>query len=189
MSSVISPKIALVHIPLIERKAAPVYVARRDPSTLFISGPDFLDDDRSRFRPVPFDDALELDSSLPDLASLAVGHCAYRSDSSEPWSYGTIPVGSTFLVRYEVRPNHSNPERDELGGAFVNCWVVTDSLDSALRVTAERLVESGWVVLERMGNESAGSDDFENNPYFRQAQIDGIVCVFHTFPKDELQLS
>lgn len=188
-SLVINPKIALVHLRLLERKAAVVYAARRDHLTLFLAAPDFIDDDRSRFRHVPFDEVLALDSSLADLANLAVGHCAFRSDPSEPWSYGTIPVGSTFLITYEVRPDDSNPERDRLGGAFVNCWVVTDSLDSALLISADHLSASGWVIIERTADDVATTEDFEDDPYFRQVQIDGLVCVVHTFPREELELS
>jgi hypothetical protein len=185
----VNARIALVHVPLLERESSAVYVARRDASTLFVAGPGFTDDDSSRFQPVPLDQMLEVDPSLAELADLEVGCCASRSDRSDRWSFGTIPVGSTFLIIYEVRPDGSNPMRDEVGGAFANCWVVTDSLESALRTTADDLSASGWVVIERTSEETAVHDDYGHDPHFRQVQIDGFVTVFHTFPKHDLELS
>lgn len=179
---------ALVHVPVLEREASAIYVARRDGATLFIGGPKFTDDDASRFRWVPIEAALELDDSLAEVASLAIGRCAWRVDRSEPWATGVFPVGPTFLVKYEARPGESNP-RDDLGGAFVNCWIVTDTLESALRITADHLAEYGWAIVERIDASIAMPEDYETNPLFRQVQIDGLVVDFHEFPKLEREFN
>jgi hypothetical protein len=189
MSQMVRTRIALVHVPVLERQSPAIYVARRDASTLFVAGPDFTDEDPSRFRPVPLGELLEVDPSLAELASLEIGCCASRGDQSEPWRHATIPVGSTFLITYEVRADASNPERDELGGAYANCWVVADSLESALRIATDDLGESGWVVIERTKEETAGHEDFGSDPHFRQAQIDGLMIVLYTFPSDDLEPS
>jgi hypothetical protein len=182
-------RMALVHVTVLEREAPAIYVARRDAATLFIGGPDFTDDDPSCFRWVPLAAALEVDASLTDVARLAVGRCAWRSDRSEPWAIGVVPTGPTFLVTYEARPDESNAERDNLGGAFANCWVVTDTLEAAVRIAADHLAENGWVIVERTGADTATPEDHETNSYFRQAQVDGLVVVFHRFPKQEDELN
>lgn len=180
---------ALVHAAIVERGARAIYVARRNVTTFFVGGPDFTDDDPLAFHPMSLADAISLDRSLSELAHLAVGDCAFRSDPSEPWSYGLIPLGVTFLITYDARPAESNPEHDQVAGAFVNCWVVADSMDSALRITAAHLVENGWVIVERVEGQTAPLEDFEGDPYFRQAQIDGLVAVFHKYPRNEPDLN
>lgn len=179
---------ALVHVPVLERKATAIYVARRDAATLFVAGPGFTDDDPSCFRPVPLGGAFALDESLSELAALPVGRCAFRNDPADPWTQGAIPLGTTFLVRYQARPDESHPGREELAGAFVNCWIVADSLESALRRTADEIAGSGWVIGERTSAEIADPAEHADDSAFRQAQIDGLVLVFHTFGKEELGL-
>src|SRR5262245_55447906 len=110
--------IAVVHTPVVLGETAAIYVARRDESTWFVAGPGFTDDDRSRFQPMAFAALVELDPSILVLEQLTVGHFASRAEQSEAWSFGIVPVGPTFLVRYEVRPYDGNPRGDELGGAF-----------------------------------------------------------------------
>jgi hypothetical protein len=180
-------QVAVVHAPIIEQKTSAIYVARRDDATWFVGGSNFTDDESSRFHRIPLADLLELDSSISELADLPVGRCAFRSGPSEPWSFATVPIGPTFLIRYDARPDESNPDRDELGGAIVNCWVVTDSIESALHQTREHLALAGWIIVEVMAADYASAED--ESPYFRQAQIDGIVSAFHRYPKEDLELN
>lgn len=180
---------AFVHAPVLAGGSPAIYVARRDDGTWLVDGANFTDDEPSRFESLPFADLLRIDHSLVAVEDLPVGHCASRSETSEPWHFGLVPVGAMFLVTYDVRPSDSNPKRDDLGGAIVNCWVVADSLDFAVLKTQERLVESGWVVVDRVTAEPAYADDHGHNEYFRQARVDGLVAVFHTYPRNELELN
>lgn len=189
MSEETVARIALVHAPVLDQQACATYVARRDAATLFIGSPDFVDDEPSCFRWVSVAAALELDSTLTEVSSLAVGRCAWRSDRSAPWVAGLIPVGSTFLVTYEVRPAESNPERNDLGGAFVSCWVVADTLESALRITNESIAGNDWVIVEQTDAAAVSADDQASNVYCRQARIDGLALVFFRFPKEERELN
>jgi hypothetical protein len=180
---------AFVHAPVLAGDSPAIYVARRDDGTWLVGGPNFTDDDPSRFEPLPFADLLRIDHSLLAVEDLPVGHCASRSEPSDSWYFGLVPVGEMFLVTYDARPSDSNPERDDLGGAIVNCWVVADSLDSAVLKTQEHLVESGWVIVDRVTAETARADDHDHNAHFRQAHVDGLVAVFHTYPREELELN
>ncbi len=182
-------RIAVVHLPVLERHATATYVARRDVATLFVASPGFTDDDRSCFRAIPMSEAFELDPSLAEVGDLDVGRYAYRSETTDPWSYGTIPVGATFIIMVEARPAESNPDQHRVGGAFVTCWVVADSLESALQIADDHILESGWVIVERTRAETADPSEFEDGPFFKQVQIDGLVTVVHTFPREELELN
>src|SRR5262245_54130537 len=114
---------ALVHDVVTRGEAAAIYAARRDDGTLFVGGPDFTSAEPSQFSPMSFEALLEMDDTFAELGELPIGHCASRDEPDEPWSFGVVPVGALFLVRFEARPSPAHAERDELGGAFVNCWI------------------------------------------------------------------
>ena len=177
MPTVEAARVVLVHRPVLAREAIAIYVARRDETTWFVGGPNFNDDDSSQFERLPFASLLDLDSSISELENLPVGHCAFRSDHSEPWSYAVVPVGPTFLVSYDVRPDESNEQRDAVGGAIVTCWVITESLESALLATEVHLAETGWVIVERTKAERLDPDDHARNEYFsRRKSMGWSLC-------------
>src|SRR5215471_429096 len=138
MPSVKAPQ-ALVHVPILEGKAKPIYVSRREEVLWFAGAHNFTADDASCFRRVPLAEFLVLDPSLVEMEDLEVGTCAFRTAPTAPWSYGTVPVGQTYLIRFDTRPGEANPDRDSVGGAFVHCWVVDESMQSALAKASQCL--------------------------------------------------
>ena len=187
LMTTLRPPMALVHASVRAGNSPAIYVARRDDGTWLVGGLNFTDDEPSQFEPLSFADLLAIDRSLLAVEGLPIGHCATRSDPADPWNFSLVPVGTMFLVTYDARPSGSNPERDDLGGAIVNCWIVADSLESAVLMAQERLVESGWVIVDRVTAEPAHADNHNHKEHFRQALVDGLVAVFHTYPPDELE--
>jgi hypothetical protein len=181
--------VALVHPPVIRGEVSAIYVARRQDGTFLVGGPAFTDESSSEFLEVSFDELLRVDASVSELDELPPGHCATRSDRSESWSHGVVPVGQLFLVRYDARPSQSHPERDELGGAIVNCWLVSSSVDNARATSHQHLVDSDWVIVDTLLAEEVSEQDSDQHEYVRQARVDGLTAVFHTYPKDELELN
>jgi hypothetical protein len=176
-------KVALVHDAVSDGRSPAIYVARRSETLWYIGGPDFTETQKSDFLEFPLAQALKLDTTFPELERLAVGECAYRISRSQPWSFGAAPVGTTFFLNYELRPGELNPEKNEIGGSFASCWIVTDSIESALRTIHDELVENHWSVVRQLEADAVTEDDHDNT-YFRQAQIDGVVILFQSFPPD-----
>lgn len=79
----------------------------------------------------------------------------------------------------------------DIGGAFANCWVVCASAADAKRIARENLEGGGWAVIDTVRAVEKTADDLaeETEQYFEQAQIDGYVCVLHTFPASDLDVS
>ena len=171
-----------MHEPVFNGTTRATYVARRSASTWFVGGPDFIDDDASQFRRVPLDTLCEVDPSLEEFAILPIGHCASRTSPYGVWTHGLVPVGNMFFVNWDLRPSESNSRRNEVAGAIASCWIVAESLSEALRITRERLADSEWVVVDRLDAKPALRQDFEESSYFRQAEVDGMVVLFHTYP-------
>jgi hypothetical protein len=94
-----------------------------------------------------------------------------------------------FYLRLEVAPEPAHPHFDELGGAYVNIWVNVPT--SALaRQAAERILESmHWNILATESEHlvELGKYAYSEKALARiaQAEVDGDVCDFHTWPRDD----
>jgi hypothetical protein len=180
--------VVIVHAPVLDRVASATYVARRTATEWFVGGPGFLDADQAAFCRMAFHELAQLDPTLANLADLLVGWHGFRGGANDPWERGLIPAGSTFLLTYEVRPAKILPGREDVGGAIVNCWIVADSMSRAKALADQALRDDEWVVIDRMKEEQRDEDNVAEvaEQYFRQAQIDGVVLVFHTYPASEV---
>jgi hypothetical protein len=177
---------ATVHLPVLEGKAKALYVARRSAVEWFVGGEGFTDDD-GQFRRVDMAQLVELLGADGDVLDLDVGEHVFRHEDEEAWTRGRIPVGRTFLVTYDVRPTRAAIGPPGIGGAFAGCWVVCRSISAAKRASTAHLESDGWAIVGTIGaTEKVAGDLAEGTAvYFRQAQIDGFVCVLHTFPADD----
>jgi len=54
--------------------------------------------------------------------------------------------GPVIFLVYEVRPDETNPLRDSVGGAFVSCWIDTDSEQEAEQRAVESIESAGWTI-------------------------------------------
>jgi len=177
---------ALVHTPVLEEGFPAIYVAHRSLHEWVVGGPGFTEADAGRFQRVDMAVALETDPSIAETLNLPSGSCAFRKEPGAQWRRRRVPVGRTFLLSYEARPTEAVSRGGALGGAFVNCWVVSKSLDAAKRKSRRHVEASGWVVVDE-GPENEVDDDNVTDAvrrYYRQVQVDGLVCVFHAFPPE-----
>jgi len=91
-----------------------------------------------------------------------------------------------FFFQFEVCPKQTHPLRDQYAGATVNCWIMRDTQIQAEAVALGWIGDEDWRVT---GVEEAvlvtremQAEHPEGMEYFEQAEIDGEVLVFHTWP-------
>jgi len=113
------------------------------------------------------------------------------------YSDGIAPVRRSapeqlFLVSIEARPNPDLAD-EEVGGAFVTCWVNTDDLRTAERRAVALIEEYGWWPYRFHSWELVTRDGYANwqpcepdaldpRELVDQAFIDGEACKFHIWP-------
>jgi hypothetical protein len=90
-----------------------------------------------------------------------------------------------WFVSLSVVPIAEGSHFAEFAGAHVNCWVARPEREAVSRAS-QIAAEQGWRVTSIVqscevveGNYSLGDP---GGDYFRQAEIDGEVSVFHTWP-------
>lgn len=91
-----------------------------------------------------------------------------------------------FVITFEVTPSSMHPQRDEIGGAFVNCWMKRDSLDEAIADAKALVIAADFIADEPHEISEVMRENYDESSaelaYFEQAMIDDEVLVFHTFP-------
>jgi|SRR5215831_1656667 hypothetical protein len=94
-----------------------------------------------------------------------------------------------FFLQFEAKPREDNPERETVGGAFVNCWIERADLDEAAAVASKMIEEQGWSIVKASQMQPVDrafyADGDEGLQYFEQALIDKEVLVFFAYPAGE----
>ena len=97
-----------------------------------------------------------------------------------------------ILVRHHVVPSADNPEKEQIGGAYVVSYVNhTDAVIAAQMAKDE--IDEKWVIQDFEGAKSVEREQYEacdsSLQYFDQALLDTVVSVFHTYPVNEIEES
>ena len=91
-----------------------------------------------------------------------------------------------FYLMFHAKPQKTNPEASEHGGAYVNCWIDRPTLAEAERAARELIAKDCWVADKLDDARKVTRSDYGDNPeglkHFDQALIDREVLVFHTYP-------
>jgi len=85
-----------------------------------------------------------------------------------------------FYFQFEARPKKPGGT----GGAFINCWIDRPTREEAESHVRDAIANQDWSVtrLEEAVLVTRETQPAESRQYFDQAEIDGEVFVFHTWP-------
>ena len=92
----------------------------------------------------------------------------------------------TFFFMFAAKPKEAPRELDAVAGAYVNCWILGDSEQQAEQLARTAIDSNGWDVESLEEHRPVCREDYTEDTqgleYFEQAQVDGQVCVYHTWP-------
>jgi len=130
------------------------------------------------------------DGSIGDLHDLPCGWHAWRQTPSSEWQRQEMPKGEMFYLTFDAVPTTEHPEFDTLGGAGINCWIVARSLKDAEDQARQHIESVYWFIKEYEEGFAVDETSFEDDvkrPYFEQAEIDGEVYLFNTYPNRDIK--
>ena len=89
-----------------------------------------------------------------------------------------------FHFRFEASPKSTHPKFGEYAGAIVACWVQRATQIEALSVARGWIGDEDWAITatEYAALITRDTQLPDGGQYFEQAQTDGEVFVFYTFP-------
>ena len=93
-----------------------------------------------------------------------------------------------YFIQFECVPAVGGANEKEYGGAYVNGWILSNSLVGAKEIFIKGVKKCDWtpVVLEE-SYEIDGcvySDDDEELEFYNQAKIDGEAYCAHAWPNE-----
>jgi len=94
-----------------------------------------------------------------------------------------------YFLLFHVQPRPDLEDADDIGGAYVSCWIEADSIKQAEQIAKQEIGDLRWDILEKEDafeiTEDYYDKDSDGYEYYEQALIDELVIVFHTYPMEE----
>lgn len=95
-----------------------------------------------------------------------------------------------FYLQFEGTPRSTHPQTDQIGGAFINCWIKAVSIEDAIHIARLEIEGWRWIIDEPDEAYEVDQTSYLRNPegreHFEQAVIDDAVYVFYNWPANEL---
>jgi hypothetical protein len=89
----------------------------------------------------------------------------------------------------KVEPDDGNPEVDEIAGAYVNCFIETETFELSEETALKFLREEKWTPIKLDESWEVTEEDYENDPkgleVYKQVLIDKEKYTFHTYQTED----
>jgi hypothetical protein len=88
---------------------------------------------------------------------------------------------------FHGQPKLDAADVDNVGGAYINCYVHANSLGQAEKISRKDIRKMKWEILEQEEAYELDADSVsdEGREYYEQALIDKTVYILHTYPIEE----
>lgn len=139
-------------------------------------------------RLVALEHVYQRDQSIGELQDLPCGWHAWRQTPSSSWQRQEMRKGDMFYLALDGVPTKEHPDFESVGGAGIYCWIIAESLAAAEAQARNHLGNGSWFIKEYEEGFRVDETSFEDSEmlcYYEQAEIDGEVYLFHTYPARE----
>ena len=93
-----------------------------------------------------------------------------------------------FYLQYGCIPSQTSDVYGEFGGAYISCWIKAASIATARTLAELAIQENKWIVQELEESYPIKQEDYEKDDvsleYYQQAETDGEVYVYDTWPNE-----
>jgi len=94
-----------------------------------------------------------------------------------------------FILMIKVEPDSDNPQVEEIAGAYVNCFVLSETFEQAEETALKFLRQQNWTPINLEETWEVTEADYENDPkgmaVYQQVLIDGEKYTFHTYVTED----
>jgi hypothetical protein len=95
---------------------------------------------------------------------------------------------SIYHFMFSAKPLPNNPESEECGGAYINCWISSDDRDDAFNIAGEYCDNEGWQIMSIKEEFIASRERYEeihdSLECYDQAVEFGVSAIFYIWPPD-----
>ena len=92
-----------------------------------------------------------------------------------------------YFLTYHSEPRKDADEIEDIGGAYINCYILADNIVQADNIARDEINKMKWNILERDDAYEIDSDSVseEGREHYEQALIDNTAYVLHTYPVND----
>ena len=99
------------------------------------------------------------------------------------------PFMPVFILMIKVEPNSDNPQVDEIAGAYVNCFVLSEAFNHAEETALKYLRQENWMPVNLEEAWEVSEKDYQDDPeglsVYQQVLIDREKYIFHTYVTED----
>lgn len=92
---------------------------------------------------------------------------------------------AVHYIMFNVKPTELNQEAWKFAGAYVNCWIVSNGVESAVKIATKYLQEAHWRIVTIEDSCQVSPENYKDDPngleVYEQALIDKEIYTFHTY--------
>ena len=93
-----------------------------------------------------------------------------------------------YYLLVEAVPDRNNPERQEFGGAYINCWVKATTKEDAVTRTKAYIAAENWTFVKILdvfiAQKQLYADEPDSAVCYDEACENGISAIFYTWSID-----
>lgn len=90
-----------------------------------------------------------------------------------------------FILMMHVKPTDENPGVNEIAGAYVNCFVESDTFDTAEKMAIQFIRNHHWAPIDLEEGYEVTEADYDGDPngleIYKQVLIEKEKYTFHTY--------
>lgn len=94
-----------------------------------------------------------------------------------------------YYVMIEGKPKNTNPESEEVKGAFIDIWVMTDTVENAIQKAKDYVDQEEWAVVSLNESSEVIREGYIDDPdlleCYDEACVKGISALFYTWDSEE----
>jgi hypothetical protein len=94
-----------------------------------------------------------------------------------------------FILMFNVKPESHNPQAEEIAGAYVNCFVLSETFERAEEKALKFLRQENWVPITLEETCLVTEADYKNDRHglevYQQVLIDGEKYTVHTYVTED----
>jgi hypothetical protein len=91
-----------------------------------------------------------------------------------------------FFFTFHGVPASPEAQSEGAAGAYINCWVLGESLDAAEANARQAIEAQGWKIMGLEESKTVDRSTYLENEvglqYFEQAELDGAVFAMYMYP-------
>ena len=94
-----------------------------------------------------------------------------------------------YFLTFHTKPTLANEQVNKIEGAYINCWIDADDIETAEKTAAQKIQDTNWEILNTEDGYEITREDYPSRnkglECYEQALVDKEVYLTRVYPDKE----